>query len=186
MESAKLDRQQIVEAALAIMQHSGVEALSMRKLAAELNIRAPTLYWYFPDRSAILHAAIKTIFTATVASVPPCDSWQEWLRAFGRRLWATNKTYQFGIILLQSRELNDTDVFDEVITRLTTQIEAFGIDRNVFLEAQSHIQALTVGWAVFRQGGVVARLGELFDVETEIERGIDGIVEMYERRLVES
>lgn len=49
---------EIVAAAREIVERQGEEALTMRTLAQELGIRAPSLYKHFPDRAAIL-AAVK-------------------------------------------------------------------------------------------------------------------------------
>lgn len=44
---------QILEVALNMLRKDGLGALSMRTLAAELGVRASSLYRYFPDRSSI-------------------------------------------------------------------------------------------------------------------------------------
>ncbi|GGS98889.1 TetR/AcrR family transcriptional regulator [Nonomuraea spiralis] len=44
---------QIVAAARELVEAGGVEALTMRALAARLGIRAPSLYKHFPDKSAV-------------------------------------------------------------------------------------------------------------------------------------
>jgi len=48
---------QIVEAARELLEDEGLDALSMRRLADRLGIRAPSLYKHFPDKQA-LEAAI--------------------------------------------------------------------------------------------------------------------------------
>jgi len=46
-------RQQIVAAARKILEEHGEDALTMRRLADALGIRAPSLYKHFPDKAAV-------------------------------------------------------------------------------------------------------------------------------------
>lgn len=49
-----LDRGRIQEAALRLMDASGLEALSMRRLATELDVEAMSLYYHVPGKAALL------------------------------------------------------------------------------------------------------------------------------------
>jgi len=46
-------RSVIVAAARRLLERAGPEALTMRRLAAELGIQAPSLYKHFPDKAAL-------------------------------------------------------------------------------------------------------------------------------------
>jgi AcrR family transcriptional regulator len=46
-------QQQFVDVAGAILEAEGSEALTMRRLASELGIKAPSLYKHFPDKAAV-------------------------------------------------------------------------------------------------------------------------------------
>ena len=46
----------IVAAARKLAEAEGLEALTLRRLAAELGIQAPSLYKHFPDKAALLAA----------------------------------------------------------------------------------------------------------------------------------
>ena len=54
--------QQIVETAVAILDEEGAGALTMRRLADELGMRAPSLYKHFPDKAHLEAALIEDIF----------------------------------------------------------------------------------------------------------------------------
>ncbi len=56
-------RREIVETALRILEAEGREALTMRRLAGEIGIRAPSLYKHFPDKAAVEIALIEIGFT---------------------------------------------------------------------------------------------------------------------------
>ena len=55
-------QQQIVDVANAILDAEGRDALTMRRLATELGIKAPSLYKHFPDKAAVETALIERGF----------------------------------------------------------------------------------------------------------------------------
>jgi len=185
MEETKLDKKQIVEAALALLQEEGIERLSMRKLAARLAIRAPTLYWYFPDRSSILREVIKSLIVDMVERTPQRDSWQGWLKAFGATLWETNRNTPYAMLLLQSAELNDESVVELATNLVEQQRQHYDVDRQIFHRAYSDIQAYTLGWSVFHHSRVWERIDALYQIDQSIEEGIDGIIHIWELRVAE-
>jgi len=185
MEERKLDKKQIVQAALALLQEEGIEKLSMRKLAARLAIRAPTLYWYFPDRSSILREVIKSLILDMIERTPPRASWQDWLRAFGTAIWETNRNTPYAMLLLQSAELNDRSVVELATDLVEQQRRHYDVDREIFHRAYSDIQAYVLGWSVFHHSGVWKRIDELYHIDQPIEEGIEGIVRIWELRAAE-
>ncbi|MDF3030085.1 MAG: TetR family transcriptional regulator [Moraxellaceae bacterium] len=49
-------RRGMIEAAIALMEQEGIEALSLRKLAEQLGVSPPALYHHFRDKQALLCA----------------------------------------------------------------------------------------------------------------------------------
>ncbi|MEU8134796.1 TetR/AcrR family transcriptional regulator [Streptodolium elevatio] len=60
--------QQIVDAALEILESDGREAMSMRGIAERVGIRAPSLYKHFPDKAAV-EVALMTVGFEAAADV---------------------------------------------------------------------------------------------------------------------
>jgi AcrR family transcriptional regulator len=52
----KIDREMLVAVAYDLLEHEGIEAISMRRLAQLLAVRASSLYHHFADKSALLRA----------------------------------------------------------------------------------------------------------------------------------
>ena len=52
----KIDEETLVGTASDVLEHEGIEALSMRRVAQSLGVRASSLYHHFPDKSALLRA----------------------------------------------------------------------------------------------------------------------------------
>lgn len=76
---ARLDREQVAEAALELLDRDGLETLSMRRLADHLGVGTMTLYGYFASKDDLLDAVID----AAVADrdQPQLDGpWQDQLR----------------------------------------------------------------------------------------------------------
>jgi TetR/AcrR family tetracycline transcriptional repressor len=58
---AGLDRDDIVDAALALVEANGPGALTMRKLAAELDVTTTTIYWHIGGRDELVGAVIRRL-----------------------------------------------------------------------------------------------------------------------------
>jgi TetR/AcrR family transcriptional regulator, tetracycline repressor protein len=66
--SRGLTRERIVDAALAMVETDGVEQLSMRKLAAELDIVPTSIYWHVGGREELLDAVVERFTERLVAA----------------------------------------------------------------------------------------------------------------------
>jgi AcrR family transcriptional regulator len=80
---ARLTERAIAEAALAVLDAEGIDALTMRRLAAELSTSPMALYNHFPDKDAVLEAVTQLIL-AEIDAPPPGVSWQEAARRIMR------------------------------------------------------------------------------------------------------
>ena len=73
MTDRTASRQRIVDAARRLVETDGVEAVSMRKVAAEVGLAPTAIYWHLGSRDDLLHAVLDEM----VADLPP-------IRARGR------------------------------------------------------------------------------------------------------
>jgi TetR/AcrR family transcriptional regulator, tetracycline repressor protein len=62
--SVGVKQELIVWAALTLLDEVGLEGLTMRRLATALKIQAPSLYWHFPNKQALLDGMADAIFGA--------------------------------------------------------------------------------------------------------------------------
>ena len=81
---ALLTRQRIVEVATVIIDAEGLDALSTRRLATELDVRAPSLYNHFATKEEILDAVGDAIIAEVDISMFGRDPWPDALRGFAR------------------------------------------------------------------------------------------------------
>ncbi|MEU5402481.1 TetR/AcrR family transcriptional regulator [Streptomyces sp. NPDC005963] len=74
-----LSRERIVETAGALVDAEGVEAVSTRRLAAELGVSGPSLYHHFRTKDEILDAVADAVQAEVDLSMfddrPPADDW---------------------------------------------------------------------------------------------------------------
>jgi AcrR family transcriptional regulator len=78
-----LTRERIVEAAAALADAEGLAAVSVRRLAAELGVRGPSLYNHFATKTEILDAVADAVVSQIDVSFFGTHDWREALR-----LWA--------------------------------------------------------------------------------------------------
>lgn len=67
--STPLERGQIVAAALRIVDRDGLKALSMRRLGAELSVDPMAVYYYLPNKQALLDAIVEAVMGSIDLSV---------------------------------------------------------------------------------------------------------------------
>jgi AcrR family transcriptional regulator len=82
-----LTREQIVRGALAIARRDGVDALTIRNLAAEVGASRMALYRHVPDKEALLDLAAGAIAEADLPGIVGGDGdWETQLRRLARTL----------------------------------------------------------------------------------------------------
>jgi TetR/AcrR family tetracycline transcriptional repressor len=79
-----LTRERILGAGLRIVDEEGMEALSMRRLAAELGVNPMSIYHHLPGKGAVVSGLVGMVFTGM--RVPPSGGlpWQGRVRAYAR------------------------------------------------------------------------------------------------------
>src|SRR3954462_5607834 len=78
---ARLSRERVLRAAVALAQRDGMESLSMRKLADEVGAGAMSLYHHVPNKEQLLDGMIDILFGEL--QPPPTDV--DWKTAIGMR-----------------------------------------------------------------------------------------------------
>lgn len=84
----RLNRERVAAGALALLERDGPAAFSMRRLGAELGVEAMALYKHFPNRAAIVDAALALVLAELGPPQARSGPWQEELKRWGRDLRA--------------------------------------------------------------------------------------------------
>ncbi|MFJ5261297.1 TetR/AcrR family transcriptional regulator C-terminal domain-containing protein [Streptomyces sp. NPDC088387] len=77
-----LDRRRVAGTALRLLNEVGLEGLTLRAIARELDVKAPALYWHFKDKQALLDEMATEMFRGMDdgSRLDPADTWQQRLR----------------------------------------------------------------------------------------------------------
>src|SRR6186997_3008495 len=75
-----LTREQVLHAALKIIDGEGVEALSMRRLGQALDRNPMAIYRHAADKNALLDGVVEHVLSALVVPGEPDSDWEGALR----------------------------------------------------------------------------------------------------------
>jgi AcrR family transcriptional regulator len=83
---APLSEDAVVDAALAILKSDGLEAVTMRRVAAALDTGAASLYVYVPGREGLLQAMLDRVTAMVELEAPDPSRWRAQLHSLLQRL----------------------------------------------------------------------------------------------------
>jgi AcrR family transcriptional regulator len=96
-----LTRDRIIEAALALVDTDGFDALTMRRLAATLKVDPMAIYHHIDGKEALLVEMARAIYAA-MDMTPPTGSWREQVHVFAARYYAITQAHPALLIWLLS------------------------------------------------------------------------------------
>jgi TetR/AcrR family transcriptional regulator, tetracycline repressor protein len=176
MDEKKISRETILREALALLKEAGLDGMSLRVLAARVGVRAPSLYWYFKDKNALLDGLVEDLFSTCLDAVPDHRHWRDWMRAFGKELLRTQlEIPDFGR-LGTTRDMAE-DHFDRTVKRLRERLEKLDMPLDEAVKLQSAVQALTTGWSAFTNAPYAGKLRRLQDLDAVAAGSLDALIQ---------
>jgi TetR/AcrR family tetracycline transcriptional repressor len=112
-------RDDVIHTAIQLMQEVGLDGLTLRRLATELGISAPTLYWHVKDKRELLDVMAETMVADERAKQPPFPDdlpWDEKIAEGMRRQYQALTAYRDGARVVAGNRPTE---------RAMPQIEAF-------------------------------------------------------------
>jgi TetR/AcrR family tetracycline transcriptional repressor len=99
-----LDRTQVVKAAIELLDEVGLDGLTLRRLAQDLGVQAPALYWHFKNKQELLDQMVYVISTAEAPLRQPSDgeAWDHWLAERARDIRRSINRHRDGAMLVAS------------------------------------------------------------------------------------
>jgi len=99
-ERTRLTREAVVDRALALADKSGLDALTIRKLATELGVTPMALYWHFRGKDELLDGLADRIWSEIDVTRSPSAPWAEQLRGMLGSLVTVLRTHSSAAQLL--------------------------------------------------------------------------------------
>lgn len=150
---ASLSRDQILDAALALVDRDGVDALTIRDLARDLGVGTMSLYYHVPDKEALLEGVAERVLAD--AAVPTDGDWAERVRRIVTGLRDAERRHPNALPLIYARRLSPRAL--RPIEALLRTLREAGFPPREALFAFRTLQAYAAGSVVMELGGPAAR-----------------------------
>ncbi|MER5429678.1 TetR/AcrR family transcriptional regulator C-terminal domain-containing protein [Streptomyces sp. NPDC002588] len=150
---APLDRKRVADTALALLNETGLDGLTLRAIAKELDVKAPALYWHFKDKQALLDEMATEMYRRMVAGaeLDPADTWQERLRKANHGLRSALLAYRDGARVFSGSRFTGTDHAGEMEQTLRLLTGA-GFTLGQAVRAAATAYSYTIGFVIEEQG----------------------------------
>jgi TetR/AcrR family tetracycline transcriptional repressor len=80
-----LSQDAVITAAVRIIDEEGIDALTTRRLARELNVTGPALYYHFGDMMEVVTGAVTRVLSKVTPPPEDVIDWREWMQVFVTR-----------------------------------------------------------------------------------------------------
>jgi len=175
MATDRVDSVRISDEALKLLRSGGLEAVSLRRIAAGLEVGASTLYWHIRDKDALLTALSQRIFRDCLDAVGVQADWRGWLRAFGLALWqAQIEIPDIRKLIVLARP--EPDRQRATMSEISDTLRGLGMAEEDATTAQRSVQALVTGWTTL----VADRVPVLADERASFGRSLDALIAGWE------
>ncbi|MBC2900917.1 TetR/AcrR family transcriptional regulator C-terminal domain-containing protein [Streptomyces cupreus] len=150
---APLDRRRVAATALELLNEVGLDGLTLRAIAKELDVKAPALYWHFKDKQALLDEMATEMFRRMVAgtSLDPADTWQERLLKSNRGLRRALLGYRDGAKVFSGSRFTGIEHAEQMEENLRL-FTAAGFDLRQAVRATVTTYSYTLGFVTEEQG----------------------------------
>lgn len=148
-----LDRQLILEQAFCVLNEAGLDGLTLRRLAARLNVKAPAIYWHFKDKRDLLDEMATQVFREAYqkgASLDSLQPWQKWATALFQGLRQTLLGYREGAKMFSGTYLTDAELYAPMETNLRRMTGA-GFTLHQAVIGLGALYSYTIGFVIEEQ-----------------------------------
>lgn len=148
-----LTKQTVARAALELLDEVGLDGLTLRKLAAKLNVQAPALYWHFANKQALLDEMATTMLADNVRTMaPPPDEqdWAAWAHMYGSSYRRMLLEHRDGAKMFSGTYLTDRSLYEPMETVMAMFARVAGsVDEAVI--GLTTINSYVVGFVIEEQ-----------------------------------
>ncbi len=94
----RLQKDKIISAALDVLDRDGLDGVTLRRLAKELGVQAPAIYWHIPNKEALLDEMANAILEQQFKDVDFEDDHRDWVE------WLDTLAHDLRTAMLSRRE----------------------------------------------------------------------------------
>jgi TetR/AcrR family tetracycline transcriptional repressor len=108
----KINRDMVTQAGLKLLNEIGLEQLTLRRLASELNVQAATIYWHFKSKEDLIDEMATTVLTEGANNLLPrrnSSDWRTWAATFGEGLRKTLLAHRDGARMVSGTRLTNLE-----------------------------------------------------------------------------
>ncbi|WP_306317695.1 MULTISPECIES: TetR/AcrR family transcriptional regulator C-terminal domain-containing protein [unclassified Streptomyces] len=156
-----LDKAHVADTALDLLNDVGLEGLTLRAIAKQLNVQAPALYWHFKNKQALLDEMATVMFRRMAEAAPDLryepgraatpPAWQDHLIDSNRHLRRTLLRYRDGAKVFSGSRFTGTDHGPEMEASLRLLVDAgFTAERAAWAGSTAYM--FTLGFVTEEQG----------------------------------
>lgn len=167
----RLDRNDVLDGALALLDAEGLDALSMRRLAQRLGVQASAIYWHFANKQALVDAMTEKMIDGLLE--PPLDGeWDQQLGELARRMAAAFLRRRDGA-RLATEALQPGPNSLQMGEAMLTIVRRAGLPRQRALWAAAVIGYYVLGYVTDLQATETAKTRGLAKVARAMKKGLD-------------
>lgn len=146
-----LTQEQVVKRAVDLMAEAGLEALTLRRLATELGVSAPTLYWHVRNKRQLLDLMAEALVARAGRSTSPAPGqpWWDWLADRARRMFRVLTSNRDAALVVAGNRPTETTLPD--IEQILASLVRVGFPPAEALRTVLSISNYVIGCAVEHQ-----------------------------------
>jgi AcrR family transcriptional regulator len=164
-----LTREVLIATALELLDEVGLEGLTVRRLAAQLGVQSPALYWHIRTKQELLDGMAEAIILAGDMGPPRDDeSWQVWLLRRARSYRASVRSHRDGALVVSRADQLSPSTLVSFEQELRAMIDR-GFPAELALRTITTVSQYTTGFLLQEQarpaaGSASARAATLGDL----------------------
>lgn len=180
--AVRIEPDAVVRAAIRLLDAHGIEGVSTRRLAEELGISGPSLYWHFENKRALLDHMAEAMLADALPSPDPAvaePDWRKWLTIAARAIRRAMVTHRDGAaVIASSRPTGKHPTLNRPAMVERLRDEGFGDNAGYVLQT---LMRFVLGTAVAEQSALEREGVRISDAGFEF--GLAALVRGFEAEL---
>lgn len=149
----RLSPDAITEAAIGLADAEGLEAVSIRRVAAELDARAMSLYDHFASKRELLDSMTDEVVGEMLVSRPLPETWREAVATTARMMYAAYARHPWAILVAAER-IDPGPNAAKIAKQMARALTTLPLEHGDVWQAQGIVNDYVIGYS-FRTVGTV-------------------------------